>query len=59
MQQPAIVDSHLTPTTGAHVWPQVPAGHFSAEGTDETEVPVTILPPGMAVHWQGFASMGI
>ena len=50
MQQPAIVDSHLTPTTGAHVWPQVPAGLLSTEGTDEAEVPVTILPPGMAVH---------
>lgn len=44
MQQPAVVDSHLTLMTGPHVWPQVPVGHLSAEETDETEVPITILP---------------
>lgn len=44
MQQPAVVDSHLTLMTGPHVWPQVPVGHLSAEETDETEVPVTVLP---------------
>lgn len=41
MKQPVIVDSHLIPMAGAHVWPQVPVGHLSAEGTDETEVLVT------------------